>query len=112
MTFLFIMLYIMFHLTVGGLVCAKVQAALKPACKYKGTLCDALCGHSFAAGLSVIAWPLTLPISAGLLMGQDKTARTEKKHQRQIDEARHKQELAKINAQTIAIQEREAGILR
>jgi hypothetical protein len=62
---------------------------------------------------------ILLPIAAPIVLGiwlskhefEKRDSRISRKQKREIMEAEHKKELARINAETIAIQEREAGII-
>jgi hypothetical protein len=69
---------------------------------------------AWSAAFGGIFFPLTLPIFIGVLVSKHKFEprenRVSRKQAKEIKAAEHRKELALINAETIAIQEKEAGI--
>lgn len=99
--------YIMLHLTIGGVAYAKIQAHYRPTCKYltpNYNNCDSDCGHSFLAGAAIPLWPVILPAMVGVLIG-DRGCGTkiERRHAKEIEEAQHQKELARIRMEEDAM---------
>ncbi len=64
-----------------------------------------------AAAVSCVFFPIVTPVLVGRWLTTLNSAdRREAKRMKELREAEHRQELARINARTIEIQEREAGI--
>ena len=63
-----------------------------------------------------LVWPIFIPALVGSHVGHavinrgSRESRTEKRHARELDEANHRKEIARINAEAIELQEREAGM--
>lgn len=95
---LYVIGYIMLHFVIGGFAYSQIQARYRPLCKYRGSQCDSDCPHSFFAGVSVIAWPIIFPVMLGISLGEKKPkeSRDEKRRVKEIAEANHKKELARI----------------
>lgn len=90
---------IMLHFIVGGFAYSRVQARYRPICKYRNTKqCDSECGHSMLAGVSIVLWPIIFPVMLGISVGEGKggASRDEKRRAKEIAEANHKKELARI----------------
>lgn len=95
MTVLIIIGCIIAYLTTGGYSYAAIQSRLKPKCTSRYSCGDH--GHDIVAGLSVIAWPAVLPICLGVMMGnRSPVDRAQRKRAREIENAKHKAELARI----------------
>lgn len=90
MTFLITMACIMAYFMVGGMAYSRIQITGKERCRYSGHDLD--CGHTWLAGISVAAWPITLPIFAGIFLGE-RESKDERRRQRELAEARHTREL-------------------
>lgn len=72
--------------------------------------------QSPAPFFSGILWPIVLPfviptVICFRLSTLDRGSnRVEKRRQKELEEAKHRKELARINAEALALKEREAGI--
>lgn len=65
------------------------------------------------AFFSAAAWPAVLPIAMGRAVSTSNftyVPRQEVKNQKEIQQAQHKLEIARIRAEELAIKEKEAGI--
>ncbi len=109
MTALFITLYALFHLSVGGFSFQKIQTVGKAKCKYNRTgNCDGDCGHAVAAFLSIIVWPAVFPVLFGShLANNDKPSRVERRRDKELAEARHQTMLSEERARESAALDRE-----
>lgn len=71
-------------------------------------------GSACFAWFTCIFLPLAAPVVLGVWLSkyewEPRSERVSRKQAKEIKEAQHRQELARINAETLAIQEREAGI--
>jgi len=62
---------------------------------------------------SALFWPIVVPFAiptAICARMADGGSRTERRREKELAEANHKQRLARINAETMAVMEREAGL--
>jgi len=100
---------IFFYLTGSGAMWNIQHKRLIAKCTYREH--DFECGHWWTEMFSALFWPAVVPLALGhKLSGFDNESRIDRKHERQVEEAKHKQELARINSETIRIKEMEAGI--
>lgn len=104
------------YLTVAGAIYGPVLRQRKSVCRYKdkGT-CDGEDGHEVLAALTGLLWLISLPMIIGHKVGTkvvpaDGLSFTDRRRANEIEEAEHKFNIAKINAKTLAMQERELGI--
>lgn len=99
---------LMAYFATSGYVFGKVNGHYKSICKYQKTNnCDGECGHVIGAIIAGLLWPVSMPIAAGKVMSEsDRTPRDAKRRTRELEEARHKKELARIQAETTAALER------
>lgn len=94
------------YLVIGGSVYRNIQAHYRPLCRRaKISQCDSDCGHSVLAGLSVFLWPITLPVMLGVNF-KTPQSRNERRRAKELAEAEHKVELARIRAEETAQLER------
>lgn len=114
--FLLVMAIIAGYSFVGALTFTKYQAVTSRNCRNGGPefhwhnchKYNEWCGHtSTALWLMGIAWPIGIPASVGVLMGKsDSVDRTERRREREIEEAKHKVRLAEIRAEETEALER------
>lgn len=90
----FVILSILSYFFVGGIACTKIQKIGKARCKFPPRYCDGDCGHSVLAGFSVLFWPVTIPILAGMELGKLES-RDERRHQKALENTRRTRELEK-----------------
>lgn len=108
-TFLIVMAIIASHFVVGGFSYSKIQSKYRPLCEQH--YCDSDCGHSVAAGISVVLWPVILPIMLGNAIGNSSgTSRAEKRQAKEIAQAKHEAELARIKRIAVEELDRELAI--
>lgn len=94
-------LSVMAYFTMSGFVFGKLQNHYKPLCSYSASNCDAECGHSVGSAIAGLLWPVALPIAAGkVLSNSERVSRDQKRRTKELAEARHKKELARIEAET------------
>lgn len=101
---LYVIASILAYAFVGAFSAAKHHAIESRKCKFgpeqcfKGSWCGHACTSVWVAG---VAWPIGLPIFAGVRAGSGGTgiSRTERRREREIEEASHKVRLAEIRAQ-------------
>lgn len=104
--------YIMAYFAVAGLSGARHHAIESSRCGSSDCWNSYWCSHCVVSvWLAGIFWPIGVPTLLGIKAGgTSRETRTKNRRTRELEEAKHKQELAKINARTLEIQEREAGI--
>lgn len=98
MTFFIVMACIISYTMIGGFLGARHHHSLSKKCSYKNCWKGEWCGHCFASVYAVgLFWPIGVPLMLGVLAGaNDKESRVEARRSKQIEEAKHKAELARI----------------
>lgn len=93
---------LMAYFTMSGYVFGRMNSHYKSICKYQRTNnCDGECGHVIGSIISGLVWPVALPIAAGkVLSNSERVSRDTKRRTKEIAEANHKHELARIEAKT------------
>lgn len=106
-----IILGVMIYLTVLGYIGPKIRSF---AYDRRGLNMGTSDGASCFAFFSCLLLPVFAPIILGLWLSkhnfEPRENRISRKQAKEIKGAEHRKELARINAETIAIKEREAGI--
>lgn len=94
--FLIVVASVFSYSTMGGAVGARVQTVGSRKCRYSEH--DSECAHWWLAGVSMLFWPVLLPIMLGYILGQnDKTVRDRKRAARELEQAKRSRELEQEN---------------
>jgi hypothetical protein len=98
---LWIVLSALAYCFMGGLVGGRYQAVESGKCAQSEHFGYNWCGHSlFTIWFAAPLWPVFLPASLGLKAGMTTPEdRASRRHKREIAEAKHKAELAKLERQ-------------
>jgi hypothetical protein len=93
------------YATMVGLVNGTAERIQRPYCRYN--VHDADCWHWWKSFWASIFWPVALPLVVGIgLSHMSPTNYTDRRRQKEIDEADHKIAIARKNAEAIKIAER------
>lgn len=85
----------MVYFFIGGLSCAKIGAIGAAKCSRRNHNADD-CGHLWASGASLFLWPMIVPSFLGVNAGLLRQNRDENRRARELVEAKHKAELARL----------------
>jgi hypothetical protein len=96
MTFLIVIASILAYVVIGGAVGARHHAIASRTCNVNH-FSSYWCTHVYVSvWLYGLLWPFALPATAGVLIGlSDRDNRTQRRHTRELAEAKHKAALAR-----------------